>query len=400
MKSKLEKPRPEPVKGQAFAAEVDPRAKPGAPAAVAAFRRKKVIDALVARIEKKRIELPSPCRIMEVCGTHTMTVHRYGLQTMLEKAGVEMISGPGCPVCITPGGIHEAAIRLVTEKENLILATFGDMTRVPTRRGSLQKAVPAKGSAVRVVYSSEESLDFAHRNSDKEIVFFGVGFETTIPSIALAAKSAAAEKLSNYSILSALWMIPPPLRAILEADDVRISGFLYPGHVSAIIGQKPYEFVAREFGVPGVIAGFEPGDMLLGIISILDQIREGRPVVANEYTRVVRPEGNPVALAVMREILEPKDACWRGLGLIPESGLRFRVRYAAYDAEIKHELGTETDEADLPGCRCGDVLRGVLTPQACPLFGRRCAPESPSGPCMVSLEGACFIQYKYRRPRS
>jgi len=337
---------------------------------------------------------------MEVCGTHTMTIHRYGLQAMLEKAGLEMVSGPGCPVCITPGEIHEAALRLITENENTILATFGDMTRVPTRLGSLQNTAPARGSAVKIIYSPEESLELARQKRDKEIVFFGVGFETTIPSIALTAQTAAGEKLTNYSILSALWLIPPPLRAILESGEVNISGFLYPGHVSAIIGQKPYEFIAREYGFPGVIAGFEPGDILLGILSILDQIRRGKPQVANEYTRVVRPEGNPIARALMREVLEPKDACWRGLGTIPRSGLKLRNKYSAYDAEVKHGLRIKARETDLPGCRCGEVLRGIRPPQNCPLFGKKCRPESPCGPCMVSFEGACLVRFKYQNPTS
>jgi hydrogenase expression/formation protein HypD len=364
------------------------------------FRRKKVIDALIADIRERKSALPSPCRIMEVCGTHTMTIHRYGLQTLLAEAGIDMVSGPGCPVCITPGEIHEAAIRLVTERENIILATFGDMTRVPTARGSLQAMVPARGSEVKIVYSPDESLELARRRRDREIVFFGVGFETTIPSIAVAAKTAELEKLANYSILSALWLIPPPLRAILESGEVRISGFLYPGHVSAIIGEKPYEFVAREFGLPGVIAGFEPGDILLAIRSILEQIRDKKPAVANEYRRAVRPEGNPLAVKIMDEILEPKDACWRGLGVIPRSGLALRPRWFAFDAEQKHGLTIEAGAGDLPGCRCGDVLRGLISPPECPLYGKKCTPESPHGPCMVSFEGACLVHHKFRGSRA
>jgi len=360
------------------------------------FRRKKVIDALIADIREKKNALPSPCRIMEVCGTHTMTIHRYGLQTILAAAGVDMVSGPGCPVCITPAEVHEAAIGLVTGRENIVLATFGDMTRVPTRRGSLQSCVPARGSEVKIVYSPDEALGLARRHPDKEVVFFGVGFETTIPSIALAARVAAEDKLGNFAILPALWVIPPPLRAILESGEARISGFLYPGHVSAIIGERPYEFVAREFGYPGVIAGFEPADILLGIRSILDQIGDKKPAVANEYRRVVRPEGNPLARKVMEDILEPKDACWRGLGVIPQSGLRLKAAFAVYDAESKYGLGIEARSGDLPGCRCGAVLRGVLSPAECPLFGKACSPESPQGPCMVSFEGACLIRYKYK----
>jgi hydrogenase expression/formation protein HypD len=363
------------------------------------FRDKKVIAALLEKIASRQRSLPSPSRIMEVCGTHTMTIHRHGLKSLLETAGVEMVSGPGCPVCITPNEIHEAALGLVTERENLVLATFGDMTRVPTRRGSLQTTVPARGSAVKVVYSPEESLALARKSPDKDVVFFGVGFETTIPSIAFTAKSAAAGRLTNYSVLSALWVIPPPLKAILESGEVRISGFLYPGHVSAIIGTAPYEFVARDHGFPGVIAGFEPGDILLGILSILGQIREGKPRVANEYTRVVRPEGNPVARALMAEMLEPMDACWRGLGVIPASGLKLKAAYAAFDAQSKYGLRIEPRPTDLPGCRCGDVLRGVIAPPACPLFGRTCKPDSPYGPCMVSFEGACLVHHKYGAPR-
>jgi hydrogenase expression/formation protein HypD len=364
-----------------------------------AYRDKKVIDGLLRSIAEKTRSIPRPCRIMEVCGTHTMTIHQFGLKPLLEEAGVEMVSGPGCPVCITPGELHEAAILLVTGKENLVLATFGDMTRVPTRRASLQTAVPARGSTVKVIYSPEESLEIARQNRNLEVVFFGVGFETTIPSIALMAKAAAREKLKNYSILAALWLIPPPLRAILESGEVKISGFLYPGHVSAIIGLKPYEFIAREFGYPGVITGFEPGDILLGIGSILDQIKEGKPRVANEYTRAVRPEGNPAARDLMGKVLEVKDACWRGLGMIPASGLKLRLEYADFDAEIKHGLHLSPGSEDLPGCRCGDVLRGVLAPPECPLFAKTCSPESPHGPCMVSFEGACFVHHKYRGPR-
>ena len=364
------------------------------------FRDKKVIRALLRKIAEKKKSLPSPCRIMEVCGTHTMTIHRFGLHPMLADIGVDMVSGPGCPVCITPGEVHEAAIRLVTEKKNLVLATFGDMTRVPTRLGSLQKTTPARGSTIKIIYSPEESLEFARQSRETEVVFFGVGFETTIPSIAVMAGSAAEEKLGNYSILSALWLIPPPLRAILTSGEVRISGFLYPGHVSAIIGEKPYEFIAREFGYPGVIAGFEPADILLGILSILDQMAEGKPAVANEYARVVRREGNPVALTLMKKMFEPKDACWRGLGVIPRSGLKLRAEYGAYDAERKYGLRVESSGADLPGCRCGEILRGVLPPPKCPLFGKTCTPESPQGPCMVSFEGACLVHFKYRGIRN
>lgn len=363
------------------------------------FKDKKVIHALLGEIKKKTRSLPSSIRIMEVCGTHTMTVHRYGLKTMIEDAGVEMISGPGCPVCITPNEIHEAAIELVTQRENFILTTFGDMTRVPTKKGSLQTTVPAPKSMVSIVYSPEESLEKARKNMDKDVVFFGVGFETTIPAIAMSVKEADEEGLSNYSVLSALWLIPPPLKAIVDTKEIAIDGFLYPGHVSAIIGEKPYRFIAEEYGIPGAITGFEPSDMLLGILSILEQIEEGNARVANAYARVVRASGNTKALDLMKEMLETKDAHWRGLGLIPRSGLKLKKKYSAYDAEIKFNLKIKGGSGDLPGCRCGEVLRGLVSPPQCTLFGKKCNPDSPYGPCMVSFEGACLIYYKYQRGR-
>ena len=359
------------------------------------FRSKDVIKALIAEIAQKRAPATQPVKLMEVCGTHTMTIHRYGLKKLLEQSGVLMLSGPGCPVCITPNEYHEAAIDLVTERENLLLATFGDMTRVPTQKSSLQKAIPADGSQVQIVYSPEESLQMAKMNPEKQVVFFGVGFETTIPSIAVSALSARKQKLTNYSILSALWIVPPPLRAILEAKDSKIQGFLYPGHVSAIIGEEPYRFIPEEFGIPGAIAGFEPVDILLAISNILDQINTGEAQVANEYTRVVRKEGNIQAQKIIEETLELKDANWRGLGQIPASGLKLIADLADFDAENKLGLDIRDSSTDLPGCRCGDVLKGKISPPECPLYGQQCTPDSPYGPCMVSFEGACLAHYKY-----
>ena len=354
-----------------------------------------ITRALLSKIGGKTSGLDRPVRIMEVCGTHTMTIHRYGLKTLLEEAGVDMVSGPGCPVCITPNEVHEACIDLVTKRERFILASFGDMTRVPTGKGSLQTAVPAPDSRVKIVYSPEEALAMARGNPAKEVVFFGVGFETTIPAIALTVKRAAEEGVPNFSTLSALWLIPPALRAILQAGETAVAGFLYPGHVSAIIGLEPYRFIAEEYRVPGAVAGVEPNDILLGISAILDQIVAGRPGVHLEYGRVVNPLGNPVAQAVMEEMLEPRDAFWRGLGRIPRSGLGLKERYGVYDASVKYALGIKEGSGDLPGCRCGEVLRGLISPPQCPLFGKRCGPDSPFGPCMVSFEGACFIYHKY-----
>jgi len=361
------------------------------------YRDKKIIQALLADVAIKTRNLPAPIRIMEVCGTHTMTVHKYGLKNLLRKAGIEMLSGPGCPVCITPNEYHEAAIELVTAHENFLLTTFGDMTRVPTHKGALQTTVPAAGSMIKIVYSPTESLELAQRHPEKDVVFFGVGFETTIPSIALTVKKAAEENIPNFAVLSALWLIPPPLKAIVEAKDTAIDGFLYPGHVSAIIGVEPYKFIAEEYGIPGAITGFEPVDILLAILSILEQSKLGKAEVANEYDRVVRATGNPAAQTVIDNMLEVKDVHWRGLGLIPESGLKLKKKYASFDAEIKYSLDIEAGSGDLPGCLCGEVLKGKISPPGCPLFAKKCSPDSPYGPCMVSYEGACLVYYKYNR---
>ncbi|MFW6160035.1 MAG: hydrogenase formation protein HypD [Acidobacteriota bacterium] len=360
------------------------------------LRNPEVIRGLLKKISEKTHILPrTPVRIMEVCGTHTMVIHKFGLRELLLQAGIEMLSGPGCPVCITPNEFHQAAISLVTNEANIILSTFGDMTRVPTPSGSIQTAIPHRNSKVRVVYSPFESLNSARNKPDKEFVFFGVGFETTIPGIAMTIKKAVQERINNFSVLSAFWLIPPPLRTIVESGETNIHGFLYPGHVSAIIGIKPYKFMASEFGLPGVITGFEPADVLLSILSLLELLKENRAEVVNGYSRVVCPEGNPQALSLMEEMLEVKDAAWRGLGLIPKSGLRLKKKYQDFDAEKKFQLKLQGDKNDLPGCRCGDVLRGVLSPPQCSLFGETCKPSSPYGPCMVSFEGACLAFYKY-----
>jgi len=364
------------------------------------FRDKKANQGLLAEIRNKVPHLEPPVKIMEVCGTHTMTIHKFGLREVLKASGVEMISGPGCPVCITPNGFHEAAIDMVEARENFILTTFGDMTRVPTQRGSLQKTVPAKNSKIKIVYSPQESLDLALNNPDKDVIFFGVGFETTIPAIAFVVESAYRQKIKNFSVLSALWTIPAPLRALVSAKNVAIDGFLYPGHVSVIIGEKPYQFIADEFGIPGSITGFEPNDILLAILSILDQKTAGKPEVDNSYSRVVRPTGNPTALKIMERVLEPYNACWRGLGIIPRSGLKIKSKYEAFDAEKKYSLSIPNQSEDLKGCRCGEVLQGRISPPQCPMFAKKCHPESPYGPCMVSFEGACLAFYKYSRNRS
>lgn len=359
------------------------------------LRHKNVIQGLLADIKKRSHSLPHSIKIMEVCGTHTMVIHRYGLKKMLSQAGIEMLSGPGCPVCITPNEIHEAAIDLVTENENFILTTFGDMTRVPTTKGSIQTTVPKKGSQVKIVYSPFESLTTAKNNPEKDVVFFGVGFETTIPAVAVTLKYAVQNNLKNFSLLSALWLIPPPLKKIVESKNTQIQGFLYPGHVSAIIGANPYRFIPEKYSIPGAITGFEPGDILLSISSIQDQIINSNPKVDNTYTRVVKPKGNPSAVKVMEEMFQKKDSHWRGLGLIPNSGLKIKHKHQQFDAELKYRLNIKAKSQDLPGCRCGDVLQGKISPSDCPLYSNQCTPDSPQGPCMVSYEGACLAYFKY-----
>ncbi len=362
------------------------------------WRSGKIIRELLQIIRKETKKKGASLRIMEVCGTHTMTLHRFGLKPLLREAGIEMISGPGCPVCITPDYYHETMIELITGRENLILCTFGDMTRVPTQKGSLQTAVPHKLSTIKIVYSPEEALNLALGNPDKQVIFFGAGFETTIPSIAYTVKKAQEEGLKNYSIFSALWLIPPAIEAILSSGEVVLDGFIYPGHVSAIIGTRPYRFVVDKYGFPGAIAGFEPADILLAIISIIRQINSHKPDVANEYSRVVTEAGNQKAQALMKEILMEHDAEWRGLGTIPRSGLKLKDDYAEFDAirRFNLKLGpAKCQSRSRNACRCGDVLKGLIRPDQCPLFKTACTPDSPQGPCMVSYEGACLIEFKY-----
>ena len=356
------------------------------------LREERSVRALLKEVDSLLERLDRQLRIMEVCGTHTMTAYRSGLGTLLRKRGLRLISGPGCPVCITPDGIVGAAAALVTERPDIILASFGDMLRVPTRKEPLLHLVPAKGSAVKTIYSPEEVLDIARASPGKQVVFLAVGFETTISSIAWTVEEAGRSGLKNLSFITCLRLVPPPLRAILASGESGLDGFIYPGHVSAIIGSQPYEFIAREFSLPGAITGFEPADLLLGILSVLRQIEGGEARVDIAYSRAVRPEGNPAARRVMASACEVTDGEWRGFGAIPRSGLRLRNR--DLDAFERFSL-TYDSSWENTACRCGDVVRGLIEPEQCPLFGNPCTPEQPMGPCMVSVEGSCLIHYKY-----
>ena len=330
-----------------------------------------------------------PLRLMEVCGTHAHAVARWGLRQLLPPQ-VELLSGPGCPVCVTPSGAIDQALELA-RREGVVVATFGDMMLVPGSQGSLAD-LRAQGAQVRVVYSPAQAVDLARQHPEREIVLLGVGFETTAPTMALAL--LAARDLANFSLLCMLRLVPPALRALLASDDTRLDGLLCPGHVSTVIGLAPYERLVAEFALPCAVAGFEPHDIMRGLLSLVRQATTGAATVDNQYQRAVRPPGNPRAQAVIAEVFEPCDAEWRWLGAIPTSGLRLREQYARFDAVRRYEL-RPTLGYQHPLCRCGEVLRGVLRPAECAAFGGACVPEHPLGPCMVSSEGACAAIFRY-----
>ena len=330
--------------------------------------------------------------IMEVCGSHTMAVGRYGLRQLLPE-NVSLLSGPGCPVCVTPPGYIDAAIELA--RRGVVIATFGDMMNVPGSEGTLGEC-RSGGASVEVCYSPRGARELALARPDREVVFLAIGFETTIAPVVSLVDLAIREDIGNLSLLTSFKGVSPALLAVLGDPAIRIDAFLCPPHVSAIVGPRIYEPIARDFHKPCVIAGFEPLDILFSLCAILDQLVAGRAEVENLYARVVREDGNPLARAVMDRFLEPADALWRGMGTLPASGWVLREAFARYDAEKRFGLvmgpGRES-----PGCLCGEVIKGKLSPLACPLFATRCTPVDPVGPCMVSSEGTCAAYYKYER---
>jgi hydrogenase expression/formation protein HypD len=332
-----------------------------------------------------------PLRLMEVCGTHTIAIFRAGIKPLLADA-VELISGPGCPVCVTPAGEIDRAIAL-SRRQEVILATFGDLMRVPGSGSSFQQE-RATGRDIRVILSPLDAVQIAQENPDKSVVFFAVGFETTSPAIAAAVQETRRRGLVNLYLLSSQRLVPPALRALLSSGKATIDGFILPGHVSVIIGRLPYLFVADEFGIPGVITGFEPLDILEGICLLLRQKKEGRAAIEIQYNRAVREQGNERARAIMEEVFAPADASWRGLGTIPKSGLILREEFWALDAARVFDL-PYVEAGDPAGCLCSEVLQGLRRPPDCPLFGSRCTPVDPVGACMVSSEGSCAAYYKY-----
>jgi hydrogenase expression/formation protein HypD len=348
--------------------------------------------ALVATIT--RLAGNNHVKFMEVCGGHTHTIYRHGIEHILPET-VELVHGPGCPVCVIPMGRVDDAIA-VAEHPGVIFTSFGDMMRVPGSNGNLLEA-KARGADIRFVYSPLDALRLAMENPDRQIVFFAVGFETTAPSTALTLPRARERGVTNFSVFCNHVTIVPPIRAILESPDLRLDGFLGPGHVSTVIGQRPYRFVPAHYGKPLVTAGFEPLDILQAIAMLLAQIREGRCEVENQYTRVVQEDGNPRALAVLAEVFELRPHFeWRGLGFISQSALKLRPEFASFDAELLfHIPGVRV--ADPKACQCGEVLKGVIKPWECKVFGTACTPETPIGTCMVSSEGACAAYYNFGR---
>ena len=330
-------------------------------------------------------------KLMEVCGTHTVTIFRHGLRDLLPPH-ITLVSGPGCPVCVTPIDAIDRAI-LLAQREEVIIATFGDLLRVPGSESSLLRQRSA-GADVRVVYSAYDALETARRERERKVVFLGVGFETTAPTVAAVIRRAREEEAPNFSVLSMHKVIPPALKALVESPDLRIDGLICPGHVSTIIGAEPYRTAAEQFGVPCVVAGFEPVDILQAIALLVDQIEAGEARVEIQYRRAVKANGNPKARAAMEEVFVECDSVWRGLGVLPLSGLEIAPAYGALNADRIYDIPL-VEGREPAGCICGEILRGLEQPPACPLFRKTCTPENPVGACMVSSEGTCAAYYKY-----
>ena len=353
-----------------------------------AFKDPKLARGLIETIHRLA---PEHATLMEVCGTHTVAIARNGIRDLMPE-GLRLASGPGCPVCVTCNRDIDTVIALA-RIPNVTITTFGDMTRVPGSTSSLL-AEQAAGRSVEIVYSPLDALAFAKAHPEREVVFVGVGFETTTPLVAMAIKRAKAMGLSNFTVFAAHKNMPGALELLVGDPTLELDALILPGHVSTIIGAEPYRFLAEKYGIPGVITGFEPVDVLQGIAMLVRQLHEGRAEIEIAYARGVMPEGNPVALAAIDEVFETCTATWRGLGDIPGSGYRIREEFADFDAVRRFEPDVEPTR-DPKGCRCGDVLRARIAPNECPLFRTVCTPENPVGPCMVSSERSCAAYYRY-----
>ncbi|MCX8123025.1 MAG: hydrogenase formation protein HypD [Spirochaetes bacterium] len=338
-------------------------------------------------------KIEKPVAIMEVCGTHTTEFFRTGVKDIF-PANLRLIDGPGCPVCVTSNEYLDTAIAIGWQ-HNCVITTFGDMMKVPSSYSSLAKE-KSKGLQVEVVYSPMDAVYLAEQHPDKKIIFLSIGFETTAPAIAACVLEAKKKNLKNFYILPGNKLTVPAVKVLLDSGEVNIDGFILPGHVSAIIGKKAWDFIATDYGKPAVVAGFEDFDLIRGTLMLLGLIKENTPKVLNEYPRVVRDNGNPKALEILYSVFTKGNAHWRGIGVIPESGLDLKDEFADFDAgkQLKAEVPSPKEH---PGCRCGELLRGVIIPTDCPLFGKACTPEHAVGPCMVSSEGPCSAYYKYGR---
>ena len=357
------------------------------------------VQSLAGRLLRLARRSERQLKFMEVCGTHTMAAARSGLRSLLPD-NLRLISGPGCPVCVTPVGYVDHALALAARPE-VIIATFGDLMRVPgstsaraTNDAPSLAGARAAGADVRTVYSPADALRLADERPDRVVVFLGVGFETTTPTIAASILAAQRRGLPNFTVLSANKTVPIAMEALARAEDLGLDGFLCPGHVSVLIGPEPYMPLARRHGVACAIAGFEPEEIVDGIESLVDQVVRGQPRVENTYPSVVRPGGNAKAQALVAQVFEPCDSVWRGIGAIPGTGLRIVEQFSGFDAARRFEV-TLPEPVEPPGCRCGEVLRGAIEPAQCPLFGKACTPSNPRGACMVSSEGSCAASFLY-----
>ncbi len=345
---------------------------------------KKLLDRIHRRSKK-------PARLMEFCGGHTVAIFKHGLRQLLPE-NIEMLSGPGCPVCVTASADLDQAIAL-SRLPDVIITSFGDMVRVPGSYSSLQRA-KADGADVRIVYSVQDALAIARDNPEKSVVFIGIGFETTAPTIAASVLQAEQERINNYYILSLHKLCPPIMKTLLDLGEVRLNGIICPGHVSTIIGSHPYQFIPDDYNIACVVSGFEPLDILLCVDMLVNQIETGQPKIEIAYRRGVKPEGNTQAVRLMETVFEVSEANWRGIGTVPSSGLQLKPQYEKFDADKKFDIDAgPTREPE--GCLCGSILRGVSTPLDCRLFRKTCTPEHPVGPCMVSAEGSCATYYHY-----
>ena len=350
-------------------------------------------DSAIAKSLIQKIETASKrsVHLMEVCGTHTVSIFRSGIRSVLPRT-ISLLSGPGCPVCVTAQKEIDAFIELAGI-DDVIVTTFGDLMRVPGTKSSLLKQ-RAEGRDIRIIYSTFDALEIARKNPAKKVVFLGVGFETTAPTIAAAIISAAQTDVNNFSVISAHKLVPPALEALMASENVHIDGFLLPGHVSVIIGVNAYQPFYQRHRIPCVIAGFEPADILQAIGMLVEQIESRRSGLANAYPRAVTPEGNTKAQELLEDVFRPADVSWRAMGVIPQSGLKIRKKYERYDAEAIFDIQV-FDSEDPRGCACGEILIGMKTPPECPIYKTICTPIDPVGPCMVSTEGTCAAYYKY-----